>query len=520
MHFKKLVSFFIFLPFILLAQESMKSGYTRFYYENGTLSSEGTLRDGKPDGYWKTYFTSGKIKSEGNRKNFSLDSTWKFYFENGKMSFIYNYTLGRKNGFKSIFTESGILTSEETYKEDIRQGTTYFYHPNGKVKQMIQYEKGLEEGNSFELDSNGLAITVYEYHLGFIRKQEKINRRDKNGLKQSVWKEFYPNGNLKNECKYTDDKKDGFLKEYAIDGSLINATKWVNGVLQTDVPELAKIDVKTEYQEGGVLKFSGGYKNGIAEGVHRFYAPDGKLVNSKIFREGILAGEGIFDEEGREQGNWKEFHANGQLRSKGEYKNGKRIGDWVFYHPNGKQEQFGHYDEKGRTQGVWKWYYESGNLLREEKYADGVLQGMMTEYSDTLSNLSGDGKVITKGLFQDGVKEGLWTYELGDYREDGNYRFGKRDGNWKHFYSSGKLRFEGNYVDGEPEGKHLYYFPDGRVMQEGLYTAGRKENDWLYYNEEGLLSLTITFKNDIEVKFDGVKVKPTNEEITQQIKLK
>jgi hypothetical protein len=43
--------------------------FTQFRFENGAVSSEGYLRDGKPDGSWKTYYSNGKLKTEGNRKN-------------------------------------------------------------------------------------------------------------------------------------------------------------------------------------------------------------------------------------------------------------------------------------------------------------------------------------------------------------------------------------------------------------------------------------------------------------------
>ena len=59
---------------------------TQFFFENGIVSSEGILKDGKPDGYWKTYYENGTIKSEGNRVNFALDSTWMFYFQDGLLS--------------------------------------------------------------------------------------------------------------------------------------------------------------------------------------------------------------------------------------------------------------------------------------------------------------------------------------------------------------------------------------------------------------------------------------------------
>ena len=36
-----------------------------FYHQDGSVSSKGTMINGKPIGYWKTYYTSGILKSEG-----------------------------------------------------------------------------------------------------------------------------------------------------------------------------------------------------------------------------------------------------------------------------------------------------------------------------------------------------------------------------------------------------------------------------------------------------------------------
>ena len=65
-----------------------KNGYNVFYYPNGEISSEGTLKNGQPDGYWKTYYESGVLKTEGKRKFFLLDSVWDFYHENGKIDIM------------------------------------------------------------------------------------------------------------------------------------------------------------------------------------------------------------------------------------------------------------------------------------------------------------------------------------------------------------------------------------------------------------------------------------------------
>ncbi len=496
----------LFFPIVLLAQPNQpvnNNGYNKFYHENGKLSSEGTMRDGKPDGYWKTYSLSGVLKSEGNRKDFLLDSIWKFYSEQGKLAFEFNYKEGKKNGLKKTYdTKEGFLLITENFENDIKNGSTIYYYPNGKVKKNVPFILGKEEGVGYEYAQDSTIITITEYKMGFIKYEERINRRDANGLKQGMWKEFYPTGIIKTEVTYFDDKMNGYLKEYSPKGSLLNTTKYINGVLQTNVPELAKVDVKTYYYPDGKVKYVGTYRDDTPEGIHREFTPEGEVKNSKVYVEGVLVGEGIIDTLGRQQGPWKEFHTNGELKSQGEFLNGKRIGEWVFYHPNKKIEQKGKYDKKGKAQGVWKWYYESGNLLREENYLNDKREGIMTEYSDS-------GKVITKGEFIDGLKEGAWFLELQDYREEGNYKADMRDGEWKHYFlNTNKVRYQGKYIDGVPDGMQTYYYENGKERQTGKYVGGMKEGDWKFYDEQGFLILIITYKSDVEIKFDGVKVNP------------
>ncbi len=543
---KFLKIYLLLFPVALFAQPAQNiqpNGYNTFYYENGKISSEGTLRNGKPDGYWKTYSMTGVIKSEGNRKNFQLDSVWRFYNERGLLAFEFSYKDGKKNGFKKTFdTEGDFLITAENYVNDVKQGNSYIYfkpirpssrnnsnieHDSiskklmtmhfsnvGEVSKVIPFVNGKEEGQGFEYSLDSTIISITQYKMGFVQKEEKINRRDANNHKHGIWKEFYPSGVIKKEVNYSDDKMDGYLKEYSTKGSLISATKYVKGVLQTNVPELAKLDLKTEYYQGGFIKSTGTYKNGVPEGVHRQFSPDGKVLSAKVYSEGFLTGEGIIDTAGRQQGPWKEYYSNGQLKSKGEYLNSKRIGEWVFYFSNGKMEQKGKYDNKGRAQGVWKWYYpcpdtckgETGQLLREENYRNNLHEGLMIEYTDS-------GKIITKGEYIDGQKEGPWMMELVDYREEGSYKSGKRDGEWKHYYvGTGNIRFVGKFIDDVPDGKQIFYYPNGKEKQVGKYVGGLKEGEWKFFDETGYLFLTILFKNDIEIRFDGIKVVPETTE--------
>ena len=85
------------IPFSLIldAQEINSNGFNRFFYPNGQVSSEGLMRDGKPDGYWKTYYVTGIIKSEGKRANHLLDSIWVFYNQVGDTLEKINYIYGQ-----------------------------------------------------------------------------------------------------------------------------------------------------------------------------------------------------------------------------------------------------------------------------------------------------------------------------------------------------------------------------------------------------------------------------------------
>ena len=487
-----------------MAQEKVnKNGPAVFYHPNGKISSEGTMRDGKPDGYWKTYSEEGLIKSEGNRKNFELDSIWKFYDEKGKLILDINYRNGKKNGIKTTYREKETIA--ENFVDDIKQGLTTFYYLDGKIHKTINFINGLENGISKEYSPDGTVITFTEYRKGFIVSRESINRRDNTGFMQGRWKFFFDNGIVHTEGTYKDDKKNGYFKEYNEEGNLLTVAKFVDDVQQEDAPELASLDIRTDYYPSGKIKTVASYKGETPEGVRREYAENGIIVNGYIFTKGVITGQGIIDEEGIKDGVWKEFYLDANLRSEGSYEKGKKIGAWKFYYPDGKIEQEGTYNRQGNLDGTWRWYYETGNLWREQTYINGLEEGIYSEYDE-------NNKLITNGEYIEGMEEGEWTYDLGDHKEVGPYRSGMRNGKWKYFYPDGVPSFEGSFIDDNANGKQSWYWPNGKLKDAGDFIMGERNGDWVNYNEDGTPFLVISYKNGIEKKYDGVIVKPAFEE--------
>lgn len=499
----------VLLPVIASAQSQkelsgqVKDGYNTFYYGNGRISSEGTIRDGKPDGYWKNYYEDGKLKSEGNRKNFKLDSTWKFYTDKGLLYLVYTYKNGKKNGFKYTYTplkkdsSKGILISKENYVNDTLEGNSYTYK-DGRLFQIKTFIGGLAEGRSLQFNKDSLITSIIIYKGGFIKRVTKINQLNAEGHKEGLWQTFYPDLTVKWEGTYTDGKKDGYFKTYDEKGNLLTVEKYINDVLQINPPELAKLDIKTIYYSNGMVESTGPYKDSIPVGEHRIYDEHGHPEKAVLYDDsGRLAATGPIDSADMQEGYWKEYYETGELKDEGAYEKGLKTGEWKYYFRDGKTFEIGKY-AKGKQTGKWLWYYDDGKLRRESNFIRGQEDGDFVEYNDS-------NQLITKGQYSDGMKEGDWVYQLGNFKSFGKYNDDMQDSVWTEYYvDNGQIRFRGRYNQDRPDGEHIWYYPDGKKEWEGKYNLGLKEDKWKYYTPDGLLFLTITYRDDVEIKYDRV----------------
>jgi antitoxin component YwqK of YwqJK toxin-antitoxin module len=495
---------FLFIIKISAQTEVLKDGYQVFKYPNGVVSSEGLIKNGKPEGFWKSYFVTGVKMSEGKRTSFLLDSIWLFYDQAGDTLEKISYLFGKKNGYYVKYKKdpsAGLfIWSKELFAGDKKEGTAFIYYPDGKIQQAISYNGGKKEGLSKEYDRNGNISVLLEYNNDFLVSREKINRTDAKGLKQGEWKEFYQGGRVKSEKTYRDDLLHGYYKEYDIRGNLVLTMLYDNGaIVKSRVEDEPDIEIVNRYDNNNKLIYSGPYRNNVPVGVHRDYGSDGKVTNAYVYNDnGLLLSEGIVDEAGNRNGRWKDYFPDKKVQAEGSFNDNRRTGLWKFYNPASKVEQTGYYNN-GRPDGLWKWYYENGAILREEEYFQGQRDGACTEYS-------ADGTIIAQGLYSDGEKNGEWKYKTGDYTEEGKYIIGLKDGQWKAYYPDGKLKAKGNYIQGNPDGTHLYYYEDGKVKEEQNYRMGYRQKTWKKFNEEGVAVLTITYKDDTEISINGVKI--------------
>ncbi|MDR1171890.1 MAG: toxin-antitoxin system YwqK family antitoxin [Bacteroidales bacterium] len=507
----------LFLP-DALSQTHTKvdpDGYNTFYYPNGKVASEGMMRNGQPEGYWKTYYVTGLMKSEGNRINTLLDSTWVFYTETGDTLEIIHYRLGKKSGYYHQYETTTqrnsvsrrYLKAKELFLDDRREGPSYYYYPSGKLRQVISYKNGRKQGASKEFDENGTVITLYEYHNDYMISREFVNRVNDRGEKNGTWKTFYTDGKLKDEEIYKNGVLDGTSKMYSGQGNLINERSYREGrIIEEGVQLKAEaMELISYYDDGVTLKRKGVYLDSIPIGYHYFYNQEGKPERAIRYSEkGVRTAEGPVNENEKRTGDWKTYFETGELRSEGQYTNDRQNGEWNFFFQNGKKEQIGNF-RNGVLEGKWTWYFPSGNILREETYVKGASGGPCVQYSDSAT-------VIAKGEYVEGEREGPWIESVGASREEGSYIMGAKNGMWKTYYNDGQLHHSGNFVQGYPDGRHVFYYPDGTLKEEQYYVMGRRDRNWKKYYENGALFLTVTYKNDDEIRINGIRIEDMRRE--------
>ncbi|MBL0097651.1 MAG: toxin-antitoxin system YwqK family antitoxin [Bacteroidetes bacterium] len=312
---------YLLILFILIwsTASSQTDGPMKFYYPNGKVSSEGNFKNNQPDGYWKAYYETGILKSEGNRLEGKLDSLWKFYDEKGNKTSDIQYRDGLKNGWQRDYFPTGTVYLERWMVNGAADSIANYYSEKGFLAQIIPLSGGVENGIAKEFAEDGRIVTLTTYKNGFFVKQEKINRYDKFGFKQGVWKEFYPSGVVKEDGTWKDDVKNGIFRWLTPDGIVKKMEIWKNGSLVEDELANVKLDIKREYHNTGRPKSSVNIINGVKEGVYREFDKEGNITISKLYeKDKIIAEGGTVDPQGRQQGMWKYYYPDGSYEGRGQ----------------------------------------------------------------------------------------------------------------------------------------------------------------------------------------------------------
>ena len=83
------------------------------------------------------------------------------------------------------------------------------------------------------------------------------------------------------------------------------------------------------------------------------------------------------------------------------------------------------------------------------------------------------------------TEKNILYWSNGQKKEEGNYKNGKRDGEWTYWYENEQKQWEGTFKDGELDGLWTVWYENGQKKEEGMKKDGEKFlcNSW-YENGE------------------------------------
>ena len=515
-----------------------KNQRERIWRSNNSMDALGYKNDGNmKTGPWIYFYNNGCISAIGSYSGDKKSGHWLYYYPNGGVSSDVAYKNGNFDGLDKEYSFEGYLTKQTPYTDSLINGTQIDFYNSGDTMAITPYLRGLQQGRHKTFYPN---IRV-EYDMTM--KNDKID---------GLAKKFHENGALAITINFKDGKKDGTYHEYYDNGQLLNAESYLDG---------NSVDSVKYFYRNGVLKSAGFtsnnyyvgnyntyYHNGQPEysyvyndqgklnGPYRYFDIDGKLMSEVEYKNDIAEsikcfnkkGEVIYsDKQTKNVLHYKTFYSNEVVESEGNYVNGKQNGEWHYYNANGilvrkdyykddsqegettvynedgsvskkyqlqNNELHGAYNQyytngapslnasfyRGKRAGEWTWYQPDGTISTRYYYLDGEEQGWQEEYDV-------NGKLERETLKEYGkwIKENIYD-TLGNVME--TIALKGQSGKYLSHYMNDSVRFKCTYKNGVMDGECIKYYPNGKIYYQGAYLDNKAQGKWMDYNYDGKLT--------------------------------
>lgn len=231
-------------------------------------------------------------------------------------------------------------------------------------------------------------------------------------------------------------------------------------------------------------------------------------------KEGRIATEAHFNQNGERTGNWKWYNDQLKLKESANYQNGVLEGENSIFYPNGQLSMKGYYKDD-KLDGEYRYYNENGALKQKKYFEAGELTGTYTSYfsvgektpefvipykqdkvQEKASEYFANGKLYSEIPFKDGNRHGTQkTFHLnGKVSSELAYVNGKQQGDYKAYYLNGEISDKGTYIEDLLQGPYTTYYPDGTVQGEASYVDGTLDGSYTYYDFDGKKYYNYTYK--------------------------
>jgi antitoxin component YwqK of YwqJK toxin-antitoxin module len=103
----------VFLTIITIFSISEEKRYSKNYFPNGNLKSEGWIKENHKVNYWFYYFENGNKKEEGHYGEDKKNKWWIFYNPNGEILKKTEFKNDQMDGLCIIYKQGKIIKAEK-----------------------------------------------------------------------------------------------------------------------------------------------------------------------------------------------------------------------------------------------------------------------------------------------------------------------------------------------------------------------------------------------------------------------
>lgn len=454
-------------------EEGKVSAPVLYYREDGTKASEVPYEGDVVTGTVKYYFGCDAIKELAPYVDTKLNGQGSYWFESGARKTDYTIADGKLEGDYINYFQIGTVSSKYYYKEGVAQGNYEIFHNNDQLKEKGNYLDDELEGPMQGFFPDG----TLSYAGSF-----------SNGKKTGEWKYYYANGKLKSiENFNASGQLHGVNIGYAYDGFKTGEYQYNNdkvvgykcfdrtGKILSQAADPTGNMTYLNYNWMGNILAKGTYVDGELTGAYEVYYEGGQLKRKGQMKEGNWDGELI------------EYYADGSINTRSIYQNGQLNGYYVSYYFNGQKYAEGHYIN-GLQEQNWKYYHANGQVESTKYFVNGDLQGVFEEFDLK-------GRKSSSLIYKDDVMIGFETYDtLGQTIVKSELPNGS--GTLTYYYANGKKRFESVVSCGLTQDKYTRYYPDGKLLSETPMKYGSYHGTYQSFSELGKLMTTGEYYNN------------------------
>lgn len=252
-------------------KEGKRQGKWMGYFYDGGIHWERSYTDDSASGTWKLYHPTGQLAEINNCFPQIAKGSRLLYSPEGKKEKEEHCHYGKLNGIIEEYYPGGALETKASYKDGILNGRTLIYRANRKIWRSLYYTNGVRDSLWIYYDKNGKKIKTSLFQNGngiaygesaettFVNNyiqdtlRYKIEGHDlqyseiwnkgektklishypatlggklaseglyQNGMRNGTWRNWYPNGKLKDSLFYKNDELYGEQLNYDSTGKL------------------------------------------------------------------------------------------------------------------------------------------------------------------------------------------------------------------------------------------------------------------------------------------------------------